>query len=152
MLILASVPYFLASARWFIKPGFIPEKMGGGQVWPWLGLVIMIPFWSPLITGATCALFRKACGLAFAGAMTPLVLTMLLRPWGWGDAGIGYLMQSSPFGIYLLCTVLFNCVLGGAAVLLWYSRQEFTDRQPASGWLYSPPQRIRDLISRYRAE
>jgi len=148
LMLLASLPYIFASIRWFINPGYIPEDQGGGPVWPWVGVIILFPFWSPLITGATCALFRRACGLAFVSAMTPLLLTIFLRPWGWEDVGVGYLLESSPVSIYILVTVVFNCLMGGAAILLWFSRKDFTDRQISSQRLYSPPDKIREMLSR----
>ncbi len=149
LLIVASIPYILASVRWFINPAFLPDPDTGGQlpVWPWVGFIILVPFWSPLLTGAVCAMFRRACGLAFAGAITPLLLTISLRPWGWGDVGMGFLLSSSPASVYIPLMTLHYVLIGGAAILLLFSRQDFRDREESSERLYAPPKNIRKMIS-----
>jgi hypothetical protein len=147
LLIGASVPYFVSSIRWFITPGFISEEAGGGQIWPWVGVVILVPFLSPLLIGAICAFFRKACGLAFIGALTPIVLTIFLRPWGWEDMGMGYLLRSSSVYVYGPLMALNYIFMGAAAVLLFLSRREFGDRETSSERLYSPPKNWRDKFS-----
>jgi hypothetical protein len=147
LLVLACIPYLISSIRWFINPGYIPEESGGGQIWPVVGIIILIPFWSPLVTGAICAIFRRSCGLAFIGAITPLILTIMLRPWGWSDMGIGYLLSSTSVFVYgLLMSVQF-IAMGLAAILIFLSRQEFKDRQTVAERMYGPPKKWRDTMS-----
>jgi len=149
MLIVASAPYIFASIRWFINPAYLPDPDTGGQlpVWPWVGLIILIPFWSPLLTGAICGIFRRACGLAFMGAVSPLLLTIFMRPWGWEDMGMGYLLASSPASVYIPLMSFQYVLMGGAAILLFFSRKDFRDREESSERLYAPPKNIGDMIS-----
>jgi hypothetical protein len=147
LLIGASIPYLISSIRWFINPGYLPEESGGGQIWPMVGIIILIPFWSPLLTSAVCAIFTRSCGLAFIGAVTPIILTIMLRSWGWGDAGIGYLLSSSSVFVYGLLMSLQFIAMGAAAVLIFFSRQEFKDRQTSAERMYGPPKKWRDTMS-----
>jgi hypothetical protein len=147
LLVLACIPYLVSSIRWFITPSYISDESGGGRIWPMVGVIILVPFWSPLVTSAVCAIFRKSCGLAFIGAITPIILTIMLRPWGWGDVGIGYLLSSSSVFVYgLLMSVQF-IAMGAAAVLIFFSRQEFKDRQTSAERMYGPPKKWRDTMS-----
>ncbi len=144
LLVLASLPYLIASVRWFIAPGVISENLGGGQIWPWVGVMMLFPFWSPLLVAAICAFCRRAVGLAVTGALTPLLLTILSRPWGWGDVGFGYLISSSSVYVYgLLTTLQFTC-MAAAAMLLVFSRRVFKDRETSGARLYGPPKNWRD--------
>ena len=149
MLIVAAAPYIFASVRWFVNPAYLPDPDTNGQlpVWPWVGLIILVPFWSPLLTGAVCGIFRRACGLAFMGAVSPLLLTIFMRPWGWEDVGMGYLLASSPVYIYTPLMSLQFVLMGGVAILLFFSRKDFSDREESSERLYAPPKNIRDMIS-----
>ena len=147
LLVAASVPYIIASSRWFTTTGFIPQDLGGGTVWPWLGVILLAPLWSPLLIGAICASLRKGFELAFAAAMTPPVLTIVSRPWGWGDVGLGLLLSSSSPLIYGLLMSLHFILMAGAATLLLFSRGEFRDRETTSERLYAPPSKWRDMIT-----
>jgi hypothetical protein len=142
----ATVPYFAASARWFITPGVIPNDLGGGKIWPWVGVMILVPFWGPLLLGAICALGRRAFGLAFISAMAPSILTILLRPWGWGDVGVGPLVGSATASVYGFLTTLHFVFMGAAAILLLFSRRTFKEQESSSERLYGPPKNWRDMV------
>ncbi len=147
LLVVAAAPYLIAAARWFLVPGTIPESQGGGPIWPWLGVIILFPFWSPLLGAAVCAFFRRAVGVAIPSALVPPVLTILSRPWGWGDVGLGYLVGSSSVYLYLLLTTLHFVLMGAAAILLLFSRRTFTDQETSGLRLYAPPKNWRKLVS-----
>ncbi len=146
LLIAAAVPYFAASVRWFMAPAVIPQDLGGGNVWPWVGVMILVPFWTPLIIGSICAFARKAFGLAFVCALAPSIMTIVLRPWGWEDVGIGYLVSSSSVYLYGLLTSLHFAVMAAAALLLLFSRRTFREQESSSERLYGPPKNWRDMV------
>ncbi len=146
LMLAASVPYLVSSARWFMAPGVIAKELGGGKVWPWVGIIILVPFWAPLIIGAICAFARKAFGLAFVCALAPSVLTIFLRPWGWEDVGIGYLVGSSSVFMYGALTSLHFAVTAAAALLLLFSRKTFREQESSAERLYGPPKNWRDMV------
>jgi hypothetical protein len=90
---------------------------------------------------------RRAWGLAFLGAVTPLVFTVLLTPWGWTRVGIEYVVQSQPPPIRLTFTILVYLMMVAAAILLFLSRKEFKGRKSSTEHLFSPPKKYRDMIS-----
>jgi hypothetical protein len=147
LMLLACVPYVIASIRWYITPGFLPDNLGGGPIWAPLGFILLIPFGLPLLSGAICAMVRRAWGLAFLGAVTPLVFTVLLTPWGWTRVGIEYVVQSQPPPIRLTFTILVYLMMVAAAILLFLSRKEFKGRKSSTEHLFSPPKKLRDMIS-----
>lgn len=142
LLIAASVPYCVASTRWFAEPGHAPESMGGGPISPWFGLVILFPFALPLLIGAVCALSRRAWGLAFIGSVAPLVFTVLLLQWGWARIGPEYMVrsQSAPMR-YAFMTAVYALMVA-AAGLLWLSKKEFKGRKSSAEHLFSPPKKL----------
>jgi hypothetical protein len=146
LLLGAAFPYLFSSVRWFISPGTIPNEMGGGTVWPWVGVIILIPFWSPLITGAICAFARRACWLACSSALVPVFLTIGLRPWGWEDVGFGYLLRTSSVFLYLPIMSLHYVLMVSAFILLLLSRHDFLDREISAERLYRPPKKWRKMI------
>ena len=147
LMLLACVPYFIASIRWYITPGVLPDSLGGGPVWAPLGFVLLIPFGLPLFSGAICAMVGRAWGMAFIGAVAPLVFTVLLTPWGWTRVGIEYVVRSQSPPIRLFFIILVYLIMVIAVILLFFSRKEFKGRKSSSEHLFSPPEKLRDMIS-----
>ena len=147
LMFLACIPYFIASVRWYFTPDVLPDSLGGGPVWAPLGFVLLIPFGLPLLSGSICAMVRRAWGLSFIGAVVPLVFTVLLTPWGWTRVGIEYVVRSESPPIRLFFTILVYLIMVVAAILLFFSRKEFKGRKSTTEHLFSPPQKLRDMIS-----
>jgi hypothetical protein len=141
LMIAASLPYWVASTRWFGTREFFPDELGGGQVGSWLGIIVLLPFAFPLVAGAICAMMRKAWGLAFLGAVAPLVFTLLLAPFGWVRIGPEYVVRSLPAFVRYPFDALVYLLTAVAAVLIYRSRNEFQGRRSAAEHLFSPPKR-----------
>jgi hypothetical protein len=147
LLFAASIPYCIASTRWFVYPENLPDNVGSGPIWPYLGLIILVPFALPMIAGGICALLRRAWGLAFLGAIVPLFVTLLLLPYGWVRIGPEYVVRSySAFIRYPFITLVY-LMIAGAAVLLYLSRKEFKGRKSSTEHLFSPPKKLKNLIN-----
>ncbi len=147
LMLAASIPYCVASTRWFQEPGFFPETMGGGPIWPWLGLILLFPFALPLIAGAVCALVRRAWVLALIGALTPLAFSVLLSPWGWVRIGPEFIVRHQQDTVRNTVTVLVFAFIIVAAVLLYLSRKEFSGRSSSAEHLFGPPKKYKDLVN-----
>jgi hypothetical protein len=137
---LASIPYLFLSVALFIFPDFLPEALGGTQIWAPVGFVVWFPYAVPLFIGGISALIRKAWGLALIGAVTPMALTVLLRPWQGNSVGMALFFRSPiPWPICQSLEVLVGLFMVAAAVLVVWSRKEFSGRQSFAEHLYSPP-------------
>jgi len=147
LMIAASFPYLIASTRWFQEPGFFPVTMGGGPIWPWLGLILLFPFALPLLAGAICALLRKAWLLSLIGVLTPLAFNIILSPWGWVRIGPEFIVRHQPEAVRTTVTVLVFAFIIIAALLLYLSRKEFSGRSSSAEHLFSPPKIYKDMIS-----
>jgi hypothetical protein len=56
-------------------------------------------------------------------------------------------LASSPASVYIPLMSLQYVLMGSAAILLFFSRKDFRDREESSERLYAPPKNIRDIIS-----
>lgn len=142
LLIASSIPYIVASTRWFVTPGFLPKDMGGGPVWATLGLTIFFPFALPLLAGGICAIIRRAWVMAFVGAVVPLVFTVLLSPWGWALIGTEYMVRSLPSFVRYVSITMVYLLTVVAAILIYLSRSEFKGRRSSAEHLFSAPKRL----------
>ena len=142
LLVAASVPYCVASSRWFVEPGNAPESLGGGPISPWFGLVILFPFALPLLIAAVCALMRRAWGLGFIGSLAPLLFTVLLLRWGWARMGPEYIVRSQAVPVRYAFIAVVYLLMVAAAGLLWFSRKEFKGRKSSAEHLFSPPKNL----------
>jgi hypothetical protein len=148
LMFLSSVPYVAAATRFYVTPGFLPENLGGGFVWAPLGVIVQFPFAFPLLAGGIGSIIRRTWGLVFAGAVTPLVLTVLLSPWGWAGMATDYLVHSLPtFPRYLSIAAVYLFMIT-AALLLYLSRREFKGRRSSTEHLFAPPEKIRNQAGR----
>jgi hypothetical protein len=140
-MIAASLPYWVASTRWLVTREVFPDELGGGPIGSWLGIIVLVPFAFPLVSGAICAILRRAWGLAFLGAVAPLAFTLLLAPFGWVRLGPEYVVRSLPVSVRYSFDALVYLLMAAAAVLIYRSRNEFRGRRSAAEHLFSPPTR-----------
>jgi hypothetical protein len=147
LMLAACFPYCVASTRWFQEPGFFPETMGGGSIWPWLGLILLFPFALPLIAGAICALVRSAWIFTMVGVITPLLFTALTAPFGWVRIGPEFIVRHQSDSVRTLVTILVYAFIIAAALLLYLSRKEFSGRKSSAEHLFGPPKKYKDMVS-----
>lgn len=137
--ILASVPYFIGSATFFIIPTYWPQSQGGTRILGIWGLIYWFPFALPLVAGGICAVLRRAWILALIGAIWPLVWTFLMSPLGFNGPGTVPLIKTLSPDIRDTVVTLVYVFMVAAGVLLLLSRKEFKGRQSFSEHLYGPP-------------
>jgi hypothetical protein len=141
IMIATSIPYWVASTRWFVTREVFPEELGGGPIGSWLGIIVLLPFAFPLVAGAICAMLRRAWGLAFLGAVAPLAFTLLLAPFGWVRLGPEYIVRSLSVFVRYSFDAMVYLLMVAAAVMIYLSRNEFKGRRSAAEHLFSPPRR-----------
>ena len=145
--ILASVPYLAGSVTFFIIPTFFTDENGVTfRMWGPVGLILWLPFAVPLLAGGVSAIIRRAWGLSIIGAIVPLIMTILLTPWGYPGIETVFVFSSLPPYVRLALVNSIYVLMAVAVLLLLMSRREFAGRLSVAEYLYSPPKWWRPTV------
>lgn len=137
---LASIPFLVLAFELFASPRSLPENVGGTQIWAPVGVIIWFPFAVPLLLGGISALIRRAWGMALIGAVLPLALTVILSPWQATRLGMAFFFFTDlPYAFCQSLEYSTYFFMVASAVLVVWSRGEFSGRKSAAEHLFGPP-------------
>ena len=141
LLALASVPYFVAAARFLVHPENLQQSMGGTQIWAPVGFVIWLPFIAPLLVAMGSAFARRTWGLVAVCALLPLAFAVILSPWTETSIAKALFFSTPlPMGACRVLEFVAYLFMVTAAVLVVISRKTaFVGRKSATEYLYGPP-------------
>jgi hypothetical protein len=136
----ASIPYVMASLRFYVAPEYLPDFQGGTRIWGPVGFLVWAPFLIPLIAGALAGLARRGWGLVVACALLPILLSVVLEPWM--ETGIGralfFFLPVSYRGSQVIEFSAYLCMLAAAVLAVVY-RDAFGGMASVGERLYGPP-------------